>query len=167
MFNRKKFSIPKRLIVAVEILLIVLLVQVERPAAALAGPSVYASPLHGGCYQVRPDRCKIHLEPFSIALAPGTSLVRFQVTAINAASGKQTIIYDFRPDLSNPPSAFFGSTYTPTSVAKDFAAICSNTYTVSLQGQDSGDGAMFNLGQTGQFTCPVGVYRIFAPRIGR
>lgn len=150
-----------------EILLIILLIQVEKPASALAEPNIYASPLHGGCYQVRPDRCKIHLEPFTIDMAPGTSLVRFQVTAINAASGKQTIIYDFRPDLSNPPTAFLSAAYTPTSVAKDFAAVCSNSYIVSLQGQDSGDGTMFNLGQTAQFTCPVGVYRIFVPRIGR
>jgi hypothetical protein len=50
-------------------------------------------------------------------------------------------------------------------VAKDFAATCSQSYTVSLQGQDTGDATPFNLGVTDQFTCPKGTYQLNLPVI--
>ncbi len=130
--------------------------------AALAGPEIFASPVHAGCYLAKPNRCKIHVDPFTINLAAGQKLVRFQLVAIRAGSGAQTMIYDFRPDQSNPVPAS-GSTYTPSLVARDFAATCSQTYAVSLQGMDTGDANMFNLGLTGQFTCPTGTYTLFMP----
>jgi hypothetical protein len=79
-------------------------------------------------------------------------------------SGAQTVIYDFRPDQSNPVPAS-GNTFAPSLVAKDFAATCSQTYEVSLQGMDSGDANMLNLGLTGQFTCPTGTYTVFLPAV--
>ena len=116
--------------------------------------AVYASPVHASCYQPQPDRCHIHVEPFTINISAGTKLSQFQLVAIRSGSGLQTIIYDFRPDQSNPVP-YSGTTYTPSLVAKDFAATCGQTYTISLQGKDSGDIGVYNLGLTDQFACPV------------
>ena len=131
-----------------------LLFTLKRPSAAQAEPAIYASPVHAGCYLAKNDRCKIHVEPFAINLASGRKLVRFQLVTIQAATGAQTVIYDFRPDQSNPapPS---GNTFTPSLVAQDFAATCGKSYMISLQGQDTGNANLFNLGLTGQFTCTV------------
>ena len=131
---------------------------------ARAEPEIYASPVHAGCYLERVDRCKIHVEPFTLNLTLGTKLVQFRLVAARASSGTQTVIYDFRPDLSNP-LPLSGSTVTPTLVAKDFAAHCGETYTISLQGQDTGDREPYNLGMTAEFTCPQGTYSLFLPVI--
>jgi hypothetical protein len=127
-------------------------------AAPLASrtPLVYASPVHGGCYIAAPGQCKIHVEPFTINIASGTKLVMFRLVAAQGGTGTQTIIYDWRPDQSNPPPPT-GTTYTPSLVTQDFAATCGSSYTVSLQGRDTGDAGLFNLGLTGQFTCPTTV----------
>ena len=135
-----------------------------QPPAVRAEPQIFASPVHAGCYLEKIDRCKIHVEPFTINITSGEKLVLFKLVTITAGTGAQTLIYDFRPDQSNPvPSS--GDTYTPSLVAKDFAASCSQTYMVSLQGQDTGDTAIFNLGLTEQFTCPKGTYRVNLPVI--
>jgi hypothetical protein len=134
----------------------------KRPPPAQAEPAIYASPVHAGCYLVKNDRCKIHVEPFAINLASGQKLVRFQLVTTRAGTGAQTVIYDFRPDQSNPvPTS--GSTFTPTLVAKDFAATCGLSYTLSLQGMDTGDAGLLYLGTTHPFTCPKGAYRQYLP----
>jgi len=127
--------------------------------------AVYASPIQASCYQPKPYQCRIHVEPFTINIASGTRLAQFQLTATRISTGVQTTIYDFRPDQSNPVP-YSGTVYTPSQVAKDFAATCGQTYTVGLLGKDTGDINMFSLGTTGQFTCPavfggdtVGVFR--------
>jgi hypothetical protein len=94
------------------------------------------------------------VEPFTITIASATKLAQFQLVAIQAGTGTQTRIYDFRPDQSNPVPAS-GTTYTPSLVAQDFAATCGRSYTISLQGRDTGDVGLFNLGITGQFSCPA------------
>lgn len=121
---------------------------------AIAAPDIYASPVQGGCYVSGPSECRLHVDPFTINLTATKKLVRFQLVAIQGGTGIQTTIYDFRPDLSNP-APLSGSTYTPTLVAQDFAATCGKSYSISLQGQDTGDTNMFNLGLTDQFTCPA------------
>ncbi len=121
--------------------------------AAAAVPDIFASPVHGGCYIAAQNDCRIHIEPFTINLASGKKLVLFQLIAIQMPGGIQTRIYDFRPDQSNPAPQL-GDTYTPSLVAQDYAATCGASYEVSLQGRDSGDSGTFNLGLTGQFTCP-------------
>jgi hypothetical protein len=80
----------------------------------------------------------------------------FGVLTIGSTLGAQTVIYDWRPDQSNPapPS---GTTYTPSLVAQDFAATCGKSYEISLQGKDTIDTNIFNLGLTGQFTCTLGM----------
>ena len=129
---------------------------------ARAEPEIYASPVHAGCYLERIDRCKIHVEPFTIAVTDGEYLVQFQLRATRGRI--TTTIYDFRPDLSNP-LPLSGSTLTPSLVAQDFAAHCGETYSITLQGQDTGDTALYNLGTTAQFTCPQGTYSNFLPVI--
>ena len=121
----------------------------------LAGrtPLIFASPIHGGCYIAAPGQCKIHVEPFTIDLTSGKRMVFFQLVTIRGGTGAQTVIYDWRPDQSNPVP-YTGTTYTPSLVTQDFAATCGASYMVSLQGRDSGDTSAFNLGLTGQFTCP-------------
>lgn len=116
-------------------------------------PTVYASPVNAGCYIAAPGQCKIHVDPFTINIASGTKLVLFRLVAILSGSFAQRVIYDFRPDQSNPPPSS-GTTFTPSLVTQDFAATCGNSYEVALQGQDSGDTTLYNLGLTGFFTCP-------------
>ncbi len=119
-----------------------------------AAPEIFASPVHAGCYLAKADRCKIHVEPFTINIASGQKLALFRLVAIRSSTGVQTTIYDWRPDLSNPVPAS-GTTYTPSSVAQDFAATCGKSYEINLQGQDTGDTNVFSLGLTGQFTCTL------------
>jgi hypothetical protein len=157
----------KRVFILVMVLAVSLIASgAAQPPPVRAEPQIFASPVHAGCYLEKIDRCKIHVEPFTINLAAGKKLVLFKLVAINVGTSIQTVIYDFRPDQSNPapPS---GNTYTPSLVAKDFAAACSQSYMVSLQGQDTGDTGVFNLGLTAQFTCPRGTYRLNLPVIRR
>jgi hypothetical protein len=119
-----------------------------------AAPEIFASPIHGGCYIAGPAECRLHVEPFTINIASGKKLALFRLVTIQGGTGTQTVIYDWRPDQSNPapPS---GTTYTPSLVAQDFAATCGTAYEISLQGKDTGDVNVFNLGLTGVFTCPL------------
>jgi hypothetical protein len=91
-------------------------------------------------------------------------LALFRLVAIRGRTGAQTTIYDWRPDQSNPVPAL-GTTYTPSLVAKDFAATCGESYEISLQGKDTGDTSIFNLGLTDQFTCPIGTFSTYLPVI--
>jgi len=135
-------------------------------SAAPTAPEIFASPVHAGCYLAKLDRCKIHVEPFTIDIAPGQKLALFRLVAIRMRTGIQTPIYDWRPDQSNPVPAS-GSEYTPSLVAKDFAARCGETYEINLQGKDTGDTSLFSLGLTSQFTCPVGTFTDYLPTIRR
>lgn len=153
----------KRAFSLVGMLMVVFLLAGPGQAPAVqAVPDILASPLQAGCYLARRDRCKIHVEPFTINLSAGQKLVRFQLVAARAGSGQSTVIYDWRPDVGNPPP-LSGSAYNPSPVAKDFGVSCGGSYTLSLQGMDSGDGAMVNLGVTSQFTCPTGTFLSFLP----
>jgi hypothetical protein len=136
------------------------------PLPASADVNIFASPVQAGCYRAKPTLCKIHVEPFTINLANGQKLVYFQLLASRSGAGSSSVIYDFRPDLSNPVP-FSGNTFTPSRVAKDFAAQCGETYSISLQGRDTGDPNPYNLGSTAQFTCPIGDYRTHLPAVNR
>ncbi len=121
-----------------------------------AAVDIFASPVQAGCYIAGPSDCRIHVDPFTIDIASGMKLVNFSLVSIQFPGGIQTKIYDWRPDQSNPaPSS--GSIYSPSLVTQDFAATCGRSYEISLQGQDTGDSGVFNLGLTGQFTCPSGM----------
>jgi hypothetical protein len=123
---------------------------------ATAEPDIYASPIQGGCYIVASNDCRLHVDPFTINIASGTKLVMFKLVSIDMSNGAQNLVYDFRPDQSNPVPPI-GNTYTPSLVAQDFAATCGRSYEISLQGQDTGDPGLYNLGLTGAFTCPSSV----------
>jgi hypothetical protein len=126
---------------------------------AQAAPEIYASPVQAGCYIATPNDCRIHVDPFTINLntTPGTKLVQYSFVAIQLPSGIQTTIYDFRTDQSNPAPVGAVFSYSPSLVAQDFAATCGKNYEISLQGQDTADSSVYNLGLTRQFTCPTGV----------
>ena len=143
-----------------------LLAGLTQQPPVLAETTIFASPIQGGCYLVRADRCKIHLDPFTINITAGQKLVYFQLVAIRMGSGLQTVIYDFHTDQSNPaPSS--GVTYTPSLVEKDFAAACSTSYQISLQGRDSGDSSALNLGSTNTIVCPTGTFTTRLPLVSR
>jgi hypothetical protein len=148
------------------LLVCILVLGVEPKPTAQGAVSIFASPVQAGCYLARHDLCKIHVDPFTINLASGKKLVFFQLVTIRTETGTQRVIYNFHTDQSNPvpPS---GNTYTPSKVAKDFAATCGQTYTLSLQGQDTGDTVPYNLGLTEQFTCPKGIYDVNLPVINK
>ncbi len=144
----------------------ILTVGLGRPPAARGAVNFLPSPIQAGCYLTKHDQCKIHVDPFTLNLTPGEKLVYFQLIATRIGSGNQQVIYDFRPDQSNPvPST--GNTYTPSMVAKDFAAACGQIYILNLWGQDTGDTTPNNLGNTEQFTCPTGSYFINMPMINK
>jgi hypothetical protein len=114
---------------------------------------VFASPIQAGCYISAPNDCRLHVDPFTIELNSGSKLVFFQLITIESGTGIQRVIYDFRPDQSNPVP-FIGNTFSPSLVAQDFAATCGKKYEISLQGQDTLDPYAFNLGLTHEITCP-------------
>ena len=154
---------------AVAILGLALLAGLAQPArsrAVLAETTVFASPIQAGCYLVRANQCKVHVEPFAIQMTPGKKLVSFQLVAVRMGSGLQTVIYNFRPDTSNPVP-FSGSSFSPSLVAKDFAAACTTSYQLFLQGQDSGDANQYNLGATATITCPKGTFITNLPLVKR
>lgn len=115
-----------------------------RPAAA-----GFASPINGGCYIVRSNDCRIHIDPFVINIndGAGARLIRFELFA------NGSLVYSFRTDVSNPP----GSDYYASMPAQDFGARCGETYYVNLVAQDTTDANPLNYGQTTEFTCPSAV----------
>jgi hypothetical protein len=142
-----------KLLVGLVVLALLTWPAVNRLYQAKAAPDIFASPIHGGCYIAAPGECRFHVEPFTINIASGKKLARFQLVSIELPGGSQKVFYDWRPDQSNPAPSL-GTTYTPSLVALDYAATCSKSYEISLQGQDTGDASLFNLGLTGQFACP-------------
>jgi hypothetical protein len=74
------------------------------------------------------------------------------------------VIYNFRPDQSNP-LPYTGTTVTPSLVAQDFAAACGQSYSVSLIGKDTGDPYAYILGITEEFACPKGTYALHLPLV--
>ena len=163
---RGKWLAGVALLVLMGVLAVRLTADTYTAVAAPVAPEIFASPVHAGCYLAKADRCKIHVEPFTIDITAGKKLALFQLIAIRVGAGTQTVVYDWRPDQSNPAPAI-GTTYTPSLVAKDFAARCGETYEISLQGRDTGDTGMFNLGLTNQFTCPTGTFTDYLPSIRR
>lgn len=120
---------------------------------AKADISVFAAPIQAGCYIVAPNDCRIHAEPFTITVNQGSRLVFFSLVTNQQGTGTQRVVYNFKPDLSNPVP-LSGTTFTPSLVTQDFGATCGATYNLSLQARDTLDPNPYNLGTTGYFTCP-------------
>lgn len=125
----------------------------NQPAAA--SPDVNPHPVQAGCYLATPSICRLHVEPFTIDVDTGERLVAFQIQA------NGSVLYDHRTDMFNPPLG----DYVPSLVKKDFAARCSQTYTVSVLAQDTGDQALQTIGTPDAVTCPVGTFTLFLPVI--
>lgn len=137
------------------VIVLVVAVGAAWPGQARSGedvlaPQVFSSPINGGCYIAAPNQCRLHVDPFTINIGTGQRLVAFQLQANGVT------VYDFRTDVSNPPPAS-GTTYSPSLVMQDFAAVCGQTYTLNILGRDSGDANFLNMGQTASFTCPASV----------
>jgi hypothetical protein len=127
----------------------------DKAQPVTAEPDIYVSPVHAGCYIAAQNDCRIHVEPFTITVNTGSKLDYFQLWAsrIGYSAG---MIYDFRPDVSNP-LPLSGSVVTPSLVAQDYAAQCGATYYIYLIGKDTLDPTQYILGSTAQFTCPINV----------
>jgi hypothetical protein len=108
--------------------------------------AIFASPIQAGCFATR-GGCRIHVDPFTIMVAPGRQLESFEIRVGGVA------VYEFRTDVSNPPVG----PYAPTLPEPGFAARCERSYVVNLLGRDSGDAETLNLGQTTAVDCPVQV----------
>ena len=130
------------------LLLLACLAVVPSPAWA-----IYASPINGGCYIAAANDCRVHSDPIVINVASGKSLEKLQLS-LTVTLGARSVVYDWRSDVSNPPIGNF----TPTIPAQDLGARCGQSYTLSVQGRDSGDppDSLYNLGATTSFTCPSG-----------
>jgi len=154
----------KILILAVIALAFILGLSQSTPPAH-AAPDISMTPLHAGCYLAKAHSCKMHVEPFTLNVTAGKKLVQFQLVAIRARDSAQTTIYDWRPDQSNP-APLSGTAYTPSKVAKDFAATCSESYAIRLQGMDTTNANLYSLGTSGQFTCPdASPYTLYMPSV--
>ena len=137
--------------IPVSILVSLALLTIAAPVAY----AIYASPIQAGCYIAAPNDCRIRVDPFTVNLAAGERLVRIQLTALRTGGGS-SVVYDWRPDQSNPAPAT-GSTYSPAIPSQDIAATCGQSYSLALQGQDTGDASLYNLGVTSTFACPSSV----------
>ena len=127
------------------------------PIQAAPELTVYASPIHAGCYLATKSTCKIRVDPFTINNLTNSPLYAFQILANNH------LVYDFRTDASNPPIG----NYSPSRVKMDFAATCGKSYTINLIGRDLANPSYYNLGQAGNVVCPPGTYETFLPVINR
>lgn len=117
---------------AAAVLLAFTLLSLGQNAPATASPNLFASSLGAGCYQAKINRCKIHVDPFTIHTTPAKKLSGFQLTA-TSSSGVESLIYDFRTSQSNPVPHGAEANYTPSLVAKDFGVSCGESYSLSLR----------------------------------
>ncbi|MCU0521824.1 MAG: hypothetical protein MUF84_14175 [Anaerolineae bacterium] len=126
-------------------------------APASAATAATASALNAGCYLATPTVCKLQVDPFAVQTFFGARL-----EGIRLQANGQTI-YDFRTDVSNPPSG----SYSPSRVKLGFAATCGRAYVVSLQVDDSSQPDFTTVAQTTLFTCPQGRSDVFLPLVTR
>lgn len=116
------------------------------PTVVVAAPNVFSGPANGGCYLATATTCQVHVDDWQpIQIAQGERLVAVQLQA----NGQP--LYDFRTDVSNPPSG----SYLPSLAKQDFAIRCGESYVLSLRAQDTGDAALVTVGETTVFTCPA------------
>ena len=111
-------------------------------------PMIFVSPIHAGCKAFNARTCQIVVEPITINVVSGQKLALFQIRVDNM------VVYDWRPDQSNPPP-FVGTLYSLSPVAWGFGVTCNKSHTVSLVGRDTGDASLFNLGSTSPIQCPA------------
>lgn len=132
--------------------------------AVFSAPAAFGGPVNGGCYPQQVSLCKIHVDYWQpIQISPGKALLGVQLQANGMP------IYDFRTDVSNPPTG----SYRPSLVAKDFAVTCGESYTITLLAEESGGSGLVPVGSTNEFSCPVVVIptntprSVFLPNVGK
>jgi hypothetical protein len=131
------------------------------PPLAIAAPGAFGGPVNGGCYRAAANQCAIRVDRWApLTITPGARLEAVQLWA----NGQ--LLYDFRTDLSNPPSG----SYQLSPVKQDFAARCSASYVLEVLVKDTQDPALAISGQTNPFTCPtipLDAFAVYAPLIVR
>lgn len=157
--SRARFQKLHWLQPVVSLLLLALVVLAPYEPSGLPAQAAPQSlpPLQASCYKTDLGLCKLTLQPFSLSIAADQRLLAFKLQANNK------VLYDFRTDAN------YGSlgSYTPSSVAVDFAAQCGQIYTLNLLAQTSGGSSYYLAGQTSPITCPAGSYPVYLPQLGR
>ena len=134
------------------ILLVACSAQTAVVPRAVAAPNVFSGPVNGGCYLDTTTTCRIHVDRWQpIVTDPGQKLLAFRLLAVPGDVATGSTLYDFRTDVSNPPTG----SYLPSLVKKDFAAQCGATYSLSLRAKDSADLDFEEIGRTNEFRCPT------------
>jgi len=98
---------PRRILLITSLILLAAIL-LAAPAllrgGAVSGEAVtLASPLQAGCYIAAPDDCRIHVDPFTIKTTGARRLVALSLSAIEAESGTERLLYDYRTDPNSPP----------------------------------------------------------------
>lgn len=118
----------------------------------LAAPNAFAGPVNGGCYLRSPVECAIHVSAWEpVVVDPGLRIDGLRLGARRGGSGVFGDLYDFRTDVSNPPTG----SYRPGAVRRDFAAACGASYELRVMVSVLGDDAYVETGRTNAFTCPA------------
>lgn len=154
--NRPAFRPPgaAALLLALAGLALLFGLSLRRPSVpeVLASPNVFAGPVGGGCYLATANACRITIDSVQpITTNPGKRLLGFRLDALRKGSATWKPLYDFRTDISNPPTG----SYVPSLVGRSFAARCNQTYTLALLAQETGDTTYVESGGTKRFTCPA------------
>lgn len=118
---------------------------------ALAAPNAFTGPVNGGCYLRTEIECGIHVDNWQpLVVDQGLKIDAFRLGALRDGNQNFSTLYDFRTDVSNPPTG----NYLPSLVRRDFAAACGATYQVRVMVSVVGDNSFKEVGRTNQFTCP-------------
>lgn len=136
---------------------LLLLHRLEPPPTVSAATTTLTGSLQAACYLDTRTTCKISVAPYSITIAPGEHLLAFNLKA------NDNLLYDFGASTARPVIG----TYTPTTVALDYAAQCGQTYTLKLHAIDSGDLDFVTIGETQPITCPNATFLNYVPFVER
>jgi hypothetical protein len=123
-----------------------MLLHARGTASIAAAPNASVASLNAGCYRATPTVCRLRVDPFTVEIPIGARLESLTLQA----NGKP--IYDFRTDLSNPPSG----SYSLSRVKLDFAATCGRAYVISVLVDDTSQSEITTAAETETLTCPEG-----------
>jgi hypothetical protein len=116
------------------------------PQPLLAAAHEFAGPVHGGCYLVAENSCRLTLDKWSPLPAALTPPAALQLRA----NGR--LLYDYHFDRLKPPAAG----YVLSTPRLGFAARCGRSYTLELWTKPQGESpAWQQLGATGAFAWPT------------
>jgi hypothetical protein len=129
-----------------------------RAAPASAAVEVVAGGLQGGCYQVTPSRCALHVDPFTIHVdGLNARLVEFKLQANGVT------VYHLATSSTDGYKPL--GDYSPSQVGGDFAVTCGHPYALNLLARDTDDASLLNTTLTGNVECPKGTYSLHLPLV--